>query len=63
MQRFLAMLAAVSLSTSAIGDQPPKPAAEPKAGGKAPLILSFTDLKWTKRPELKGSQFAVVCPR
>lgn len=60
MQRFLAILAAVSLSTTAIGNQSPKPAAETKAGGKAPLMLSFTDLKWTELPELKGTQFAVL---
>src|SRR6266511_663776 len=60
MQRFLAMLAAVSLSTTAIGDESPKPGAKTKASGKAPLMLSFTDLKWTELPELKGTQFAVV---
>jgi quercetin dioxygenase-like cupin family protein len=54
------MLAAVSLSTTAIGDEPPKHAAGIKAGGKAPLMLSFTDLKWTELPERKGTQFAVI---
>ena len=60
MKRFLAVLAAVSLSTTAFGDESPKPAAETKAGGKAPLMLSFTDLKWTELPERKGTQFAVL---
>jgi hypothetical protein len=59
-QRFLAMLAAVSLATAAIGDESPKPAAEAKTRGKVPLMLSFTDLKWTELPERKGMQFAAV---
>jgi quercetin dioxygenase-like cupin family protein len=60
MQRFLAMLAAVSLSMAAIGEESPKSAAKTGEGGKAPLMLSFTDLKWTEQAEVKGTQFAVL---
>ena len=60
MKRFLAMLAAVSLSTAALADETPKPAAAPKEGGTSPLMVSFTDLKWTELPERKGMQFAVL---
>jgi quercetin dioxygenase-like cupin family protein len=60
MKRFLAMLAAVSLSTAALADEAPKPGAATKEGGKAPLMVSFTDLKWTELPERKGMQFAVL---
>ena len=60
MKRFLAMLAAVSLSTAALADEAPKPAAATKKDGKAPLMVSFTDLKWTELPERKGMQFAVL---
>src|SRR6202162_4466660 len=60
MKRFLAILAAVSLSTAALAGEAPKPAAATKKGGKAPLMVSFTDLKWTELPERKGTQFAVL---
>lgn len=60
MKRFFAVLAAVSLSTAALADEAPKPAAATKEGGKAPLMVSFTDLKWTELPERKGMQFAVL---
>ena len=60
MKRFLAMLAAVSLSTAALADETPKPAAAPKEGATSPLMVSFTDLKWTELPERKGMQFAVL---
>src|SRR6202162_6714750 len=60
MKRFLAMLAAVSLSTAARTSEKRKPAAATKEDGKAPLMVSFTDLKWTELPERKGMQFAVL---
>ena len=60
MKRFFAVLAAVSLSTAALADEAPKPAAATKEGGVAPLMVSFTDLKWTELPERKGMQFAVL---
>ncbi|MBA3354528.1 MAG: DUF4437 domain-containing protein [Pyrinomonadaceae bacterium] len=40
--------------------QRPTPAATPKEGGKAPLMVSFTELKWVELPERKGMQFAVL---
>ena len=54
MKGFFAMLAVMSLSTAAIADE------ATSAGGKAPLMVSFTDLKWTELPERKGMQFAVL---
>jgi hypothetical protein len=65
------MLVAVSLAMAALADpqvlpktqkakQQPTPAAAPKEGGKAPLMVSFTDLKWIELPERKGMQFAVL---
>jgi quercetin dioxygenase-like cupin family protein len=60
MKRFLAILAAVSLSTAALADEAPKAAAASNEDGRAPLMVSFTNLKWTELPERKGMQFAVV---
>ena len=48
MNGFFAMLAVPSLSTAAIADE------ATSVGGKAPLMVSFTDLKWTELPERKG---------
>jgi quercetin dioxygenase-like cupin family protein len=59
MKRSFAVLVAVSLSTAALADEAPKPATATKSG-KAPLMVSFTDLKWTELPERKGMQFAVL---
>jgi hypothetical protein len=41
------MMAAVSLSMAALA-------------GETPLMVSFTDLKWTDFPERKGMQLAVL---
>ena len=71
MNRFFVMLAVVSLATAALADtqvlpktqkakRRPTPAEAPKEGGKAPLMVSFTDLKWVELPERKGMQFAVL---
>ena len=30
------------------------------AGERMPLMVSFTDLKWTELPERKGMQFAIL---
>jgi hypothetical protein len=67
---FFVILAAVSLSAGALADPqvPPKiqkakrrpTAAAPKEGGKAPLMVSFSEMKWTELPERKGMQFAVL---
>jgi hypothetical protein len=32
----------------------------PRQDSKAPLMVSFADLKWTELPERKGMQFAVL---
>jgi quercetin dioxygenase-like cupin family protein len=55
MNGFFVTLAAVCLWTPVLADE-----GEPKEGGKAPLMVSFTDLKWTELPERKGMQFAVL---
>ena len=56
MNRFFVTLAAVLLFwTPVVADE-----AAPKEGGNAPLMVSFTDLKWTELPERKGMQFAVL---
>jgi hypothetical protein len=34
--------------------------ATPKKESKAPVMVSFTDLKWVELPEPKGTQFAVL---
>ena len=71
MNRFFLMLAAVILSAAALANpqeqpktqtpsQQPTPAATPKEDGKAPLMVSFTELKWVELPERKGMQFALL---
>jgi quercetin dioxygenase-like cupin family protein len=55
----LVMLAALTLSTAAIGDDAAIPAAPAKVGD-SPLMVSFTDLKWTELPERKGMQYSVL---
>jgi quercetin dioxygenase-like cupin family protein len=34
--------------------------AAPQEGDKTPIMVSFTELKWTELPERKGMQFAVI---
>jgi hypothetical protein len=69
--RIFVMLAAACLSAAALADpqetskaqnaQPqPTPTSMPKADGKVPLMVSFTELKWVELPERKGMQFAVL---
>jgi quercetin dioxygenase-like cupin family protein len=60
MKRFLAILVAVSLWTTAIADESPKRGPKTKAGGKAPVMLSAADLKWAELLEVKGTQFSVI---
>ncbi|MBA2302153.1 MAG: DUF4437 domain-containing protein [Acidobacteria bacterium] len=55
MNRFFVTLAAVCLWTPVLPDQGVR-----KDGGQAPLMVSFTDLKWTELPERNGMQFAVL---
>jgi quercetin dioxygenase-like cupin family protein len=59
MNKPVVLLAAVILSTAALAQEPPGRNAA-AAGAKAPLMLSFTDLKWTTLPEREGMQFAVL---
>lgn len=55
-------LAAVTLSVGALAYQgSTRPAAAPTAGAaKAPLMVSFADVKWTELPEVKGTLFSVL---
>ncbi|MBZ5537546.1 MAG: DUF4437 domain-containing protein [Acidobacteriia bacterium] len=59
MNKFFVMMVAVSLATAALADQAAKPTAVGKKG-RTPLMMSFSDLKWTDLPERKGMQFAVL---
>lgn len=71
MNRFFVMLAVVSLSAAALAapqesskteDAKPQatPTATPKEGGKAPMMVSFAELKWVEVPDRKGMQFALL---
>ena len=61
MDRSWVLLTAVCLWTAAaLADEPARPAAATKEGETTPLMVSFTDLKWTALPERKGMQFAVL---
>lgn len=55
MKRFLVTVAAVALWSPVLAD-----GAAQKGSAKAPLMVSFSDLKWTELPERKGMQFAVL---
>jgi hypothetical protein len=55
MRGFFVILTALCLWTPVLADDGPS-----KEVGKAPLMQSFTDLKWTELPERKGMQFAVL---
>jgi hypothetical protein len=58
MSRLFPVLAAASLVTAAC-ERADRPAAAANEGG-TPMMVSFTDLKWTELPERKGMQFAVL---
>jgi hypothetical protein len=55
MRVFLVALAVVCFSTPMLAQEGAQ-----KPESKAPLMVSFTDLKWVELPERKGMQFAVV---
>lgn len=55
MRGCFATLAALCLWLSLVAGQ-----GAPKEGASAPLMVSFTDLKWIELPERKGMQFAVL---
>jgi quercetin dioxygenase-like cupin family protein len=59
MSRLFVMMVAVSLATAALADEAARPIAVGKEGGM-PLMVSYTELKWTELPERKGMQFAVL---
>jgi hypothetical protein len=52
--RFLVVLAVVFFGAPLLADE-----GMPE-GVKAPLMLSFSDLKWTELPERRGMQFAIL---
>jgi quercetin dioxygenase-like cupin family protein len=58
MKTFLAILAAVSLSTL-LAEDSPKPAAT-KDTTTTPMMVSLADMKWTELPERKGMQFSIL---
>jgi quercetin dioxygenase-like cupin family protein len=58
LNRFFFSLVVGSLGAAALA-YAAKPAGTSE-GDKAPLMVSFTDLKWTELPERKGMQFAVL---
>jgi len=60
MTKFLAVLVTIGFSTAVLADEAARPAAAEEKGGQVPLMVSFTDLKWTELPERKGMQFAVL---
>ncbi len=55
MRTFLVMLTAMCLWTPILAEEGAQ-----KQEGKVPLMVSFTDLKWTELPERPGMQFAVL---
>ena len=55
MKRCLVVLAVVLFGAPLLADE-----GAPAEGGKAPLMLSFSDLQWTELPERKGMQFAIL---
>ena len=55
MRVFFVALAVVCFSTPMLAQEGGQ-----KAESKAPLMVSFTDLKWVELPERKGMQFAVL---
>ncbi|HKG12133.1 MAG TPA: DUF4437 domain-containing protein [Pyrinomonadaceae bacterium] len=70
MNRLIVTLAALSLSAAALAGtrrahetrarQQTAPAAATQEGGKAPLMVSFAEMKWVELPERKGMQFALL---
>ena len=59
MSKLFLLVMAVSLSTALGDDKTDKSAATAKSSD-TPLMMSFTDLKWTELPERKGMRFAVL---
>lgn len=60
-RRFAARLrSGVGLSAAVLAEEAATPGATTKENNKAPLMMSFADLKWTELPERKGMLFAVL---
>ena len=59
MNKVIASMAISGLVTAALAYQA-APSSSSKQDEKAPLMVSFTDLKWTELPERKGMKFAVL---
>ena len=57
MSRIFLVIAAVILSAAC--NRPDKPAATANESS-TPMMVSFTELKWTELPERKGMQFSVL---
>ena len=60
MNRFLLMLVVVSLCAVVLADDGAKAGGMAKGSDKAPVMISFEELKWNAQPERKGLQFAVL---
>ena len=58
MKRLVLILAASSIATAPLAGQTAGPAGADPAG--TPVMVSFTDLKWTALPERPGMQFVVL---
>jgi len=59
MNKLFFAVIAVSLSTASGEDKAEKSAAAAKSSS-TPMMVSFTDLKWTELPERKGMQLSVL---
>jgi quercetin dioxygenase-like cupin family protein len=58
MNRVVVMIVAVSLAAAAPADEAARPSAAGEKG--TPVMVSYTELRWTDLPERKGMQFAVL---
>ena len=59
MSKLVLVLMIVSLATALGGEEADKKGATSEPGA-TPIMVSFTELKWTELPERKGIQFAVL---
>ena len=59
MNKIITSVAAATLLVAGIAYKATTPSAA-QEGSKTPLMLSFTDLKWTELAERKGMQFALI---
>jgi quercetin dioxygenase-like cupin family protein len=59
MNKIITSVAAATLLVAGIAYEATR-ASSAQEGSKTPLMLSFTDLKWTELAERKGMQFALI---